>query len=89
MTKNKYVSGTAVSINSYTNENPYICPNDGYARVTANNDEIAFSGGGTLIQGNGKDISVFLKKGTRIYALNGSGSATTALFLPLTATNAS
>lgn len=79
-------SSDLIDISGYsTEDNPYICPTDGYVRLSASGDSIAFriAGGGTvnLLQGTGVIASTFVKKGTHLVA---SGSS--CRFIKLTQT---
>ena len=81
LTANEYVGGTVVNISSYHDSNPYTCPCDGYARVQTAGDAILIKpGGGALITSTGNYVSIYVHKGSQIYANN---DATSARFLPL------
>lgn len=78
--------GTVVNISAYnSSSNCYVCPSDGYVRVSDDKDAINFKSGTTLISSNGEcDISVFVRKDTEIYATNSGGTdASSARFIPL------
>ena len=59
--------GTTVTIDSYSVDNQYTCPSNGYVRVTNANEEIWMaqqSGGGIiLLKGNGQQVGGVRFKG--------------------------
>lgn len=88
----KHTLGTIVNITSYNPSNPYICPSDGYIRVTSGGvggEQFAMMDGlalGMVIGTSTEPIcrlSVFVRKGSAISTQSNSISGT-GEFIPLT-----
>ena len=86
----KHILGTAVTLTSYSQSNPYECPSDGYVICTSGT---ATSSVGGLFIGNqlaiaavgngtqGSAASMFIRAGMKVYGSAASGGS--AKFYPL------
>lgn len=71
---------SGIDISGYTTT-AYVCPNDGYVRVTTQGEivRLCTSSSGTtsfnLLEGNGRTVSAFVRAGAKVTVSGGSSSA--------------